>query len=100
MAEDYEKMRPQKEYEHSLNLRESDGHKFYEAFKDRLVTTPCPACGQEGIFAFTKYGFQHKKCPECQTIYTSPRPPESLLSVYYNEYEAAKFWTSLLLKAD
>jgi len=96
----YEQMRPKGDYESVLRQREKDGIKFYTRFNREFVDVDCPACGKQGIKSFRKYGFQHKTCDDCSTIFCSPRPKDDLLSIYYNEYEAPMMWTQLLIKAD
>lgn len=96
----YEQMRPEDEYNAVLLEREIDGNAFYKAHHAAFVVTDCPACGTKGNFSFTKYGFSHYTCPQCSTLYCSPRPPDSLISKYYTTYHAPALWTQLLLKAD
>ena len=49
---------------------------------------------------FVKYGFHHKRCRECFTLFCSPRPADTELFQYYNNYDAPKYWTELLLSTD
>lgn len=49
---------------------------------------------------FTKYGFVHNKCFNCGTLYCSPCPTESQLSIFYNTFYSPKLWTAILLKSD
>lgn len=96
----FDLMRPKKEYDVVTVQREADGKKFYKKNKKKLVETTCPACNSEGIFAFSKFGFAHKVCPQCKTLFCSPRPSEDLLVNYYSEYNAPQLWTKLLQNAD
>jgi SAM-dependent methyltransferase len=73
-----------------------DGTDFHAAHHQRFVEVACPACGQDGPTVFAKYGFGHRLCDGCQTLYCSPRPPDELLAVYYNEYPSARMWGELL----
>ena len=96
----FEMMRPTDEYEQVLQQREIDGTAFYNTYHKEFIETHCPACGSEGTFIFAKYGFAHKICPQCSTMYCSPRPTNALISLYYTSYRAPELWTNLLLKAD
>lgn len=98
--ESYEKMRPEDEYNQVLRQREMDGVAFYQKYHDSFVTVDCPACGMTGTFTFKKYGFSHCTCPQCHTIYCSPRPTDPQISLYYSTCHAPELWTRLLLKAD
>ncbi|WP_292426077.1 methyltransferase domain-containing protein [Methanoregula sp.] len=96
----FEQMRPNDEYQQVLRQREIDGSSFYQANHSSFVETDCPACGTKGSFSFSKYGFSHNTCPKCSTLFCSPRPVDSLISLYYTTYQAPEIWTHLLLKAD
>jgi 2-polyprenyl-3-methyl-5-hydroxy-6-metoxy-1,4-benzoquinol methylase len=96
----FEMMRPDDEYQQVLRQREIDGGLFYKTHHTAFVETNCPACGTTGIFSFRKFGFFHNTCPKCSTLYCSPRPVDSLISLYYTSYLAPELWTRLLLKVD
>lgn len=96
----FDLMRPKEAYAAVVKQREIDGKSFFEKYNKQFIDIVCPACGKEGIFAFLKYGFSHKICQDCKTIFCSPRPSESLLGSYYNNYNAPRMWTELLLKSD
>jgi SAM-dependent methyltransferase len=97
---DFEQMRPKTFYDKILRQRELDGVAFYNTYWDRFVEVTCPACNNNGQDTFNKYGFYHKKCSHCKTIYCSPRPTDKILQAYYCHYDAPKMWTELLLTAD
>lgn len=96
----YDLMRPKIEYDEVIAQREADGKNFFKKNHECFVETPCPACDYKGSFAFFKFGFSHKICPRCKTLFCSPRPSDNLLMNYYSEYDAPQLWTKLLLKAD
>jgi SAM-dependent methyltransferase len=96
----FDQMRPEDEYRQVLRQRETDGSAFYQAHHDSFIETNCPACGTPGTFSFRKFGFSHKSCPKCSTLFCSPRPVDTLISLYYTTYQAPELWTRLLLKAD
>jgi len=92
--------RPKKIYDNILEQRKQDGIDFYNLYHKEFVEIDCPACGHKGEFEFEKWGFEHRKCPECKTLYTSPRPNEDRIIHYYNDFSAPNMWTSLLLETD
>ena len=96
----FEAMRPKNEYDAVLQQREIDGTAFYNVYHKQFIKIPCPACGSEGTFSFNKYGFAHLTCPQCKTLYCSPRPTDALISLYYTSYRSPELWTKLLLTAD
>ncbi|MDD5560613.1 MAG: class I SAM-dependent methyltransferase [Candidatus Omnitrophica bacterium] len=93
-------MRPKKLYEDILSQREADAKDFFARYSGQFVEVKCPACGADGRKSFNKYGFNHKYCSDCQTLYCSPRPDDTLLKFYYNNYPSLAMWTKLLLEAD
>jgi len=95
-----ELMRPENLYAKIIKQREVDGRSFYKKHDAGFIDVACPACGRQGRPIFKKYGFTHKRCAYCSTLYCSPRPPDRLLEAYYRDFKAAKMWTELLLKAD
>ena len=97
---DIDAMRPKEMHRKVLQLRKISGERFYREYNDQFIDTPCPACGKNGEFEFTKYGFSHKRCLSCHTLFTSPRPSQELLVQYYNKYKAPRFWTKVLLATD
>lgn len=100
MMKKFELMRPKDEYDQVIQQLELDGNRFYQQFHSAFIDSSCPACGLDGTVSFKKFGFQHKTCDSCKTLFCSPRPGEDLLSIYYNEYDAPRMWTELLVKAD
>lgn len=96
----FELMRPKELYDNVLKQRNIDGKSFFEKYKNKFIAVTCPVCQSKGKKSFEKYGFAHRFCENCRTIFCSPRPTDELLAVYYNNYEAPEMWTNLLLKAD
>lgn len=92
--------RPKKLYNDILQQRQKDGERFSELYAHSFITIDCPACGNKGHFAFEKWGFEHRKCENCKTVFTSPRPTEDKIIEYYNDFEAPNMWTKLLLETD
>lgn len=97
---EFDLMRPKKVYADVLRQREVDGIDFYHQYSQEFVDINCPACGKQGKFSFEKYGYAHKICSYCETLFCTPRPKDVLLMRYYEKCESAKLWTRLLLSAD
>ena len=93
-------MRPEKIYKDIIKQREIDGKTFYNKYNKDFVDVNCTACGNRGRSLFKKYGFEHMLCEKCKTMFCNPRPSETLLDIYYNQFESPKMWTKLLLAAD
>jgi len=93
-------MRPEDEYDLLSKQRVIDGKAFYKRYKNQLIEINCPSCDKVGEPAFFKYGFNHKICVECNTLYCSPRPDEDLLKIFYNKWDSPSMWTEVLLKSD
>ena len=65
-----------------------------------LVHVACPACGTDApVSAFEKFGFSFQRCPECRTIYMSPRPSEAAMADYYANSENYAYWAKHIFPA-
>ena len=95
-----ELMRPKDSSAEASRLRKECGERFFREHRNELVEVACPACGMEGDFVLRKFGFSHKRCRNCKTMYCSPRPTEKLLAEYYETSEATRYWTRLLVETD
>ena len=91
-----EEIRPTSIFDTYLSLCQQDvAHFFSNGERDHI---PCPACGADGEFAFEKHDFSYELCPECKTLYVSPRPRSETFDRYYRESESAKFWATTFYK--
>lgn len=97
----YSSFRPTELYAKVLKARKEDGEQFFSEFHDNFVDIKCPACESDSSeIIFYKYGFTHRICLSCGTIYVSPRPTDEFLSKYYNEFSAPKIWTEILINSE
>lgn len=65
-----------------------------------FVAVPCPACGgTAGTPAFEKYGFAYRSCPDCRTLFMSPRPSAAVLADYYATSENYRYWATHIFPA-
>ena len=85
-------IRPKKVFEEFLSLAASDVQTFFSNAPRRGIN--CPACEVVGDLAFSKNGFDYALCPECQTLFVSPRPEADTFSRYYTNAPSVKFWAS------
>jgi 2-polyprenyl-3-methyl-5-hydroxy-6-metoxy-1,4-benzoquinol methylase len=70
------------------------------ARSDEFVVVACPACGETRQNAsINKYGFCFVACPECQTLYMSPRPSRSQVADYYANSENYAYWAQYIFPA-
>ena len=57
-----------------------------------LREVPCPGCGRvRGRAAFTKFGFQYRRCEQCASLFVSPRPAADAVAAYYRDSEASRY---------
>ena len=65
-----------------------------------MVHVACPACGADApVPIFEKFGFSFQRCPECRTIYMSPRPSEASMADYYANSENYAYWAKHIFPA-
>lgn len=70
------------------------------AGRDRFVTVPCPACGEdEASLAWTKLTLSYQRCATCRTVYISPRPDQAAVAEYYATSELYEFWSKHIFPA-
>ncbi len=64
---------------------------------ESLLERPCPGCkGNESVLAFEKYGLNYMQCAACGSVFVSPCPSDALLTEFYRESRAARFWRESL----
>ncbi len=81
-----------------LRLSALDAEQFFP--KSDRVPTDCVAC-QTSLTrsAFTKSGFDYRHCPECGTLFLSPRPPLSQFAGFYRDSPSSRFWAETFFPA-
>jgi 2-polyprenyl-3-methyl-5-hydroxy-6-metoxy-1,4-benzoquinol methylase/ribosomal protein S27E len=68
--------------------------------KNEFVAVDCPACRHHNSPSiFSKFGFDYLKCPECRTIYMSPRPSPQVMASYYANSENYRYWAEHIFPA-
>lgn len=92
-----EEIRPEKLFNELLRLNREDIGIYFKKSKYTLIK--CPACEAEGVFTFHKDGFNFDECPNCKTLYVSPRPDKESFNNYYTNSNSTKFWATTFYKA-
>lgn len=59
----------------------------------------CPACDNAGEPAFAKLGFEYRECPDCHSLWVSPRPAFSHFSDFYSKSPSSKYWADVFSPA-
>ena len=91
-----EEIRPQAIFHRYLELAARDTEVYFS--QSELEIVACPACGATGEDVFTKHGFTYQECPDCRTLFVSPRPPNEDFSRFYQEAESVKYWATTFYK--
>lgn len=87
-----EDIRPSRVFDEYLRLAAIDADKYFSRSPRQPVL--CPACGAQGVYAFSKQGFSYEECPDCRTLFVSPRPPAQDFFRYYQGSDSAKFFAT------
>lgn len=88
-----EEIRPHELFRVFLSLAESDVAIHFASSPRRDL--PCPACGHSGDPAFEKSGFAYRLCPDCQSMWVSPRPTFESFAQFYSRSQSARFWAEV-----
>lgn len=91
-----EEIRPEKVFDEYLRLTAIDTETYFSDVK--RVEIDCPACGGKGESWAVKSGFSYKLCPDCLSIYVSPRPVMDAFNAYYTDSPSTKFWATTFYK--
>ncbi len=91
-----EEIRPEKVFDEYLQLTNKDVVDYFE--KAEKFDILCPACGGKGEHWALKSGFSYKLCPDCLSIYVSPRPVMDAFNAYYTDSPSTKFWATTFYK--
>jgi len=87
-----EEIRPKKYFDKFLELSEKDCKKYFSDAETTRIS--CPACDSAGIHAFDKTGFSYEECPNCHTLYVSPRPKVEYFENYYRYSKTQEYWAN------
>lgn len=85
-------IRPKDLFDEFLAVSKSDIPKFFSEERS-FVEVPCPGClSERSQFAFKKHGFSYRSCPDCYSLFVSPRPTAEMINNFYRESASSKFW--------
>jgi hypothetical protein len=87
-----EEIRPEEVFNEYLKLTAQDTVTYFE--NSKKIEIDCPACNGKGNEWASKFGFNYKLCPDCSTIYVSPRPEMDAFNAYYTDSPSTKFWAT------
>jgi hypothetical protein len=88
-----EEIRPQDIFDEYLRLCEIDSREYFS--QASAIKIPCPACGANGAHSFEKKGFSYEVCPDCDTLFASPRPPFEAFMSYYRDSPSTRYWAEV-----
>jgi len=91
-----EEIRPEKVFDEYLQLTNKDVKDYFDNAERFEIN--CPACGGMGESWAVKSGFSYKLCPDCLSIYVSPRPAMDAFNAYYTDSPSTKFWATTFYK--
>ena len=87
-------IRPPALFQRYLELVDVEGQAL-AARADAFVTIGCPGCGAgSGKPDISKSGFQYCICPDCESLFVSPRPTRAEITAYYQTAPSVKFWST------
>lgn len=89
-------IRPKHVFDEYLRLTAEDIRTYFQDSVRHDVC--CPACGTDGVHAFTKSGFSYAECPDCSTLYVNPRPERSAFERYYTDSPSTRYWATTFYK--
>lgn len=92
-----EDIRPKLIFNEYLRLAKIDAKTYFDGVLREAIN--CPACDVKGEVAFNKHGFDYEICPECDTLFVSPRPLNDAFIRYYHDAPSTKYWSTTFYKA-
>jgi len=92
-----EEIRPESIFDEYLRLAKIDTKVFFDNAPREEIT--CPACGINGEQSFSKNGFNYELCPDCSTLFVSPRPINDAFVRYYSSAPSTEYWATTFYKA-
>ena len=92
-------IRPASIFERYLELSRRDAEHFFHDHS-LFVDVACPGCGgNRSTEAFVKTGFRYVQCPQCGSLFGSPRPRRDALDAFYGDSESATYWADTFFPA-
>jgi len=76
-----------------LKLCEVDTLEMIRQFGGQFIDTPCPVCSSsKRHLEVSVWGLDYQRCEDCELVYISPCPPDSVRSWYLEHSSGLKFW--------
>lgn len=70
---------------------------FLVSRKNEWISVSCPACGAEDTTDFgIKDEIKYVVCNQCETVYTNPRPSQSLIHEFYVTSKSYAYWNDFI----
>jgi len=91
-----EEIRPEKVFDEYLELTKKDVITYFE--KAERIEFKCPVCDLNGDLWAVKNSFEYRICPDCLSIYVSPRPVRTAFDAYYTDSPSTKYWATTFYK--
>ena len=92
-------IRPAAIFERYLELSRRDAERLF-ADRSTFEDVACQGCGGNRAEAsFVKASFQYVRCPQCGTLFVSPRPGREALDAFYGDSESATYWAETFFPA-
>ena len=92
-----EDIRPELIFNEYLRLAKDDANTFFKGVRRESIL--CPACDSIGEKSFSKDGFDYELCPNCSTLFVSPRPVNEAFVNYYSNSPSTKYWATTFYKS-
>jgi SAM-dependent methyltransferase len=90
-------IRPDGLFEEYLDLAKKDAETLF--LNTQKLDISCPACAlyikEE---KFSKDSFSYKECPDCFTVFCSPRPQADAFAAFYKDAPSTRFWAEKFYK--
>lgn len=92
-------IRPNELMQENARLRQIDLRQLMEQ-KHQFVKVNCPACQSRKVTKrWCKHGFKFVTCQECETVFISPRPTQTMLGKFYQQALSIKHWNDKIFPA-
>ncbi len=90
-------IRPAALFQTYLDLGAQDIKEFFADAPQEPMS--CPSCNSEGELAFEKLGFSYRECPQCWSLWVSPRPTFAAFVSFYSNSASSRYWAEVFYPA-
>ena len=89
-------IRPKAILDKLLKQAEDEIEEFFGSAKYESIK--CPACNSSGEPCFTKHTFNYELCPNCNSLYVSPRPDRNSFNAFYTNARSVQYFSTTFFK--